>query len=150
MLITDREFSDVIAAALAAATVQAAGDRRGRSRSTSGPGDALGAIDYEALLADGRPRVRVEPPADEWDAISLNYTSGTTGNPKGVVYHHRGAYLNALGDDPRVGHAALSRSISGRVPMFHCNGWCFPWAIAALAGTNVCLRKVDAGDDLPT
>ncbi len=101
------------------------------------------AIDYEAFLQDGDPRFAWTPPADEWDAIALNYTSGTTGDPKGVVYHHRGAYLNALSnilewDMPK--HPVYLWTL----PLFHCNGWCFPWTIAARAGVNVCLRKFDA------
>ncbi|HRK25049.1 MAG TPA: acyl-CoA synthetase [Beijerinckiaceae bacterium] len=103
----------------------------------------IGAIEYEAFLATGDPDFRWQHPADEWDAIALNYTSGTTGNPKGVVYHHRGAYLNAVSN-------VLAASLPAHpvylwtLPMFHCNGWCFPWTIAALAGVNVCLRKVEA------
>jgi fatty-acyl-CoA synthase len=101
------------------------------------------ATDYEAFLLNGDPRFAWTPPADEWDAIALNYTSGTTGDPKGVVYHHRGAYLNALSnilewDMPK--HAVYLWTL----PLFHCNGWCFPWTIAARAGVNVCLRKFDA------
>ncbi|MFC0401536.1 acyl-CoA synthetase [Paraburkholderia rhizosphaerae] len=101
------------------------------------------ATDYEAFLLSGDPRFAWTPPADEWDAIALNYTSGTTGDPKGVVYHHRGAYLNALSnilewDMPK--HAVYLWTL----PLFHCNGWCFPWTIAARAGVNVCLRKFDA------
>jgi fatty-acyl-CoA synthase len=91
-----------------------------------------------------RPRLRLALPADEWDAIALNYTSGTTGNPKGVVYHHRGAYLNAVSNIVSWGmpqHAVYLWTL----PMFHCNGWCFPWTMAANAGTHVCLRKVEAG-----
>ena len=108
----------------------------------AGAGQRLGELDYDALLAEGAPDFAWRPPVDEWQAISLNYTSGTTGNPKGVVYHHRGAYLNAIGNAltwsmPR--HAVYLWTL----PMFHCNGWCFPWTIAAVAGTNVCLRKVD-------
>jgi fatty-acyl-CoA synthase len=104
----------------------------------------IGPIDYESFLASGDPDYRWQPPADEWDAIALNYTSGTTGNPKGVVYHHRGAHLNAINNVlnwtlPR--HAVYLWTL----PMFHCNGWCFPWTLAAVAGTNVCLRKVEAG-----
>jgi fatty-acyl-CoA synthase len=100
------------------------------------------ATSYEAFLEDGDPRFAWTPPADEWDAISLNYTSGTTGEPKGVVYHHRGAYLNALSnilewDMPK--HAVYLWTL----PLFHCNGWCFPWTVAARAGVNVCLRKFD-------
>ena len=82
-------------------------------------------------------------PADEWDAIALNYTSGTTGNPKGVVYHHRGAYLNALGN-ALVWSMPQHPVYLWTLPMFHCNGWCFPWTITALAGTHVCLRRVEA------
>jgi fatty-acyl-CoA synthase len=110
-----------------------------------GPGSAAieGAIDYEDLLAGGDPDYQWRFPDDEWDAISLNYTSGTTGNPKGVVYHHRGAATNAISnilewDMPK--HAVYLWTL----PMFHCNGWCFPWTVALRAGVNVCLRKVDA------
>jgi fatty-acyl-CoA synthase len=108
-----------------------------------GPPQRLGQLDYEAFLSEGDPDFAWQMPHDEWDAISLNYTSGTTGNPKGVVYHHRGAYLTALsnaleGELPR--HAVYLWTL----PMFHCNGWCFPWTIAAKAGVNVCLRKVEA------
>ena len=108
----------------------------------AGAGERLGATDYEALLAEGDPDYAWQPPADEWNAISLNYTSGTTGNPKGVVYHHRGAYLNAVCNIVSWGmpqHAVYLWTL----PMFHCNGWCFPWTMAANAGVNVCLRKVD-------
>ena len=83
-------------------------------------------------------------PDDEWDAIALNYTSGTTGNPKGVVYHHRGAYLNALGN-ALVWSMPRHPVYLWTLPMFHCNGWCFPWTVTALAGTHVCLRRVEAG-----
>jgi fatty-acyl-CoA synthase len=107
-----------------------------------GPGHPLGMMNYEDLLATGDPGFAWVPPPDEWDAIALNYTSGTTGDPKGVVYHHRGAYLSAVGtilasNLPR--HATFLLT----APMFHCNGWCFPWAIAALAGTGICIRKVE-------
>jgi fatty-acyl-CoA synthase len=106
------------------------------------PRDFPRAVDYEAFLAGGDPQFAWQPPADEWDAIALNYTSGTTGDPKGVVYHHRGAYLNALSnilewDMPK--HAVYLWTL----PMFHCNGWCFPWTVAARAGVNVCLRRFD-------
>ena len=106
--------------------------------------ESFGEITYEELVAEGDARADWCRAEDEWDAISLNYTSGTTGNPKGVVYHHRGAYLNAISN-------AVDWSLpQGPVylwtlPLFHCNGWCFPWTIAAVAGTNVCLRGVDAG-----
>jgi fatty-acyl-CoA synthase len=103
----------------------------------------IGSLDYEALLAEGdEGGVAAPGPADEWDAICLNYTSGTTGNPKGVVYHHRGAYLNAVSNIVDWGlprHPVYLWTL----PMFHCNGWCFPWTIAAQAGVNVCLRKVE-------
>jgi fatty-acyl-CoA synthase len=105
-------------------------------------GSLLGEIDYEALLAEGDPDFAPRPPDDEWDAIALNYTSGTTGNPKGVVYHHRGAYLNAINNIVSWGmppHAVYLWTL----PMFHCNGWCFPWTMAANAGVNVCLRRID-------
>ncbi len=106
-------------------------------------GERLGALDYEALLATGDPDFAWLPPDDEWDAISLNYTSGTTGRPKGVVYHHRGAYLNALGNILEW-HMGERPVYLWTLPMFHCNGWCFPWVLAAKAGTSVCLRKVAA------
>lgn len=109
----------------------------------TGPSERLGPTDYEAFLAQGDPQFAWALPDNEWDAIALNYTSGTTGNPKGVVYHHRGATTNAISnilewDMPK--HAAYLWTL----PMFHCNGWCFPWTLAARAGVNVCLRRVDA------
>ncbi|MBW7860360.1 MAG: acyl-CoA synthetase [Rhodocyclaceae bacterium] len=143
VLITDREYSSAVAAAL---------QRLNRPElividvddsEYSGPGDRVGTLEYESLLAGADPAFVMRPPSDEWDAISLNYTSGTTGNPKGVVYHHRGAYLNALSNIVSWGmppHAVYLWTL----PMFHCNGWCFPWTIAANAGINVCLRRVDA------
>ena len=141
VLLTDTEFAPVVKAALARTT------RRIRVVDVAdmeGPGgELLGDLDYEALLAGGDPAYAWQPPADEWQAISLNYTSGTTGNPKGVVYHHRGAYLNALSNIIDWGmprHAVYLWTL----PMFHCNGWCFAWTMAANAGTNVCLRKVEA------
>ncbi|MDZ4187614.1 MAG: acyl-CoA synthetase [Hydrogenophaga sp.] len=109
----------------------------------TGTAQPLGSTTYEAFLAGGDPAFAWQLPADEWDAIALNYTSGTTGNPKGVVYHHRGAATNAISnilewDMPK--HAVYLWTL----PMFHCNGWCFPWTLAARAGVNVCLRRVDA------
>ncbi|MEN9625579.1 MAG: hypothetical protein RJB17_2374 [Pseudomonadota bacterium] len=109
----------------------------------TGPSEKLGSIGYEALVASGDAAFAWSLPANEWDAIALNYTSGTTGNPKGVVYHHRGAATNAISnilewDMPK--HAVYLWTL----PMFHCNGWCFPWTVAARAGVNVCLRRVDA------
>ncbi len=107
------------------------------------PGERLGKLTYEQLLAEGDPQYAWQVPADEWQAICLNYTSGTTGNPKGVVYHHRGAAINAVSN-------ILDWDINKHpvylwtLPMFHCNGWCFPWTVAARAGINVCLRRVDA------
>jgi fatty-acyl-CoA synthase len=107
------------------------------------PGERLGAMTYDQLLSEGDPEFPLTVPEDEWQAICLNYTSGTTGNPKGVVYHHRGAAINAVSN-------VLDWDINKHpiylwtLPMFHCNGWCFPWTIAARAGVNVCLRRVDA------
>ena len=108
-------------------------------------GETLGAMDYEAFIATGDANLMPKLPDDEWNAISLNYTSGTTGDPKGVVYHHRGAYLNALSNAVgwNMGHHA---TYLWTLPMFHCNGWCFPWTLAAIAGTNVCLRRVNAAN----
>ena len=141
VLITDSEFSGVIGKALERMPdkplVIDIDDPRGKG------GTLLGELNYEQLLVEGDPEFAWELPADEWQAISLNYTSGTTGNPKGVVYHHRGAYLNAIGN-------ALTWAMPHfptylwTLPMFHCNGWCFPWTITAMAGTHVCLRQVTA------
>jgi len=141
-LITDREFSEIIKSALgkldSPPLVIDVDDPEDVSSGTR-----IGKTDYEALLKEGDAEVAWEVPSDEWNAIALNYTSGTTGNPKGVVYSHRGAYLSAIAniltwDMPR--HAVYLWTL----PMFHCNGWTFPWAMAAVAGTNVCLRKIDA------
>ena len=141
LLITDTEYAPVIKQALATL---------GREIPVidivdpQGPGgERLGELDYEAFLAEGDPEHPWQLPDDEWRAISLNYTSGTTGNPKGVVYHHRGAYLNAIGNVLTWGmrqHPVYLWTL----PMFHCNGWCFPWTVTAMAGTNVCLRRVDS------
>jgi 3-(methylthio)propionyl---CoA ligase len=105
-------------------------------------GRRIGEIEYEATLAQGDPAFAPKRPADEWDAIALSYTSGTTGNPKGVVTHHRGAYLNAV-SNILAGGLGQHPVYLWTLPMFHCNGWCFPWTMAASAGINVCLRKVD-------
>ena len=141
VLVTDREFSGTVAGALAGRPQPIVIDVD--DPEYEGPGERLGRKDYEALLAEGDPEYAWQRPADEWQAISLNYTSGTTGKPKGVVYPHRGAYLNGVGNILTWGmppHAVYLWTL----PMFHCNGWCFPWTIAANAGTNVCLRKVEA------
>jgi fatty-acyl-CoA synthase len=110
----------------------------------SGPGERLGDMEYEEFLHQGDPEFPWAMPADEWDAIALNYTSGTTGDPKGVVYHHRGAYLLAMGN---VLTCAMGRHpvYLWTLPMFHCNGWCFPWTVSIVAGVHVCLRQVRAG-----
>ena len=105
-------------------------------------GNRIGEIEYEAAVAQGDPGFVDKRPGDEWDAIALSYTSGTTGNPKGVVTHHRGAYLNAV-SNILAGNLGQHPVYLWTLPMFHCNGWCFPWTIAAAAGVNVCLRKVD-------
>ena len=106
-------------------------------------GQFIGDLEYEKLLQGGDPEFHWNQVDDEWNAITLNYTSGTTGNPKGVVYHHRGAYLNALSNIVSWSMAKNPRFL-WTVPMFHCNGWCFPWTLAAIGGTNICLRKVTA------
>lgn len=142
VLITDHEYSKVMTEALALANVKPLViDWKDPEYDT--PGEAIGTLTYEALLAEGDARYDWMPPADEWDAISLNYTSGTTGNPKGVVYHHRGAALLAMGN---VITASMRKHpvYLWTLPMFHCNGWCFTWSISVLAGTHVCLRQVRA------
>jgi fatty-acyl-CoA synthase len=140
VLITDREFAPVIKDALASmATRPLVID----IDDPLGPGgEMLGETDYEAFLASGDPTFKGLRPADEWQAISLNYTSGTTGNPKGVVYHHRGAFLNAMGNVITFGLDASSVYL-WTLPMFHCNGWTYTWGVTAACGTHVCLRKVD-------
>jgi fatty-acyl-CoA synthase len=142
VLITDREFAPTIKESLA----------RARTKPLiidyddpefAGPGERLGEVEYEEFIAQGDPAFAWRMPDDEWDAIALNYTSGTTGDPKGVVYHHRGAYLLALGNVVTCGlgkHPVYLWTL----PMFHCNGWCFPWSLSVVAGTHVCLRQVRA------
>ncbi len=109
----------------------------------TGAGERIGAYEYESLLAAHQPLAQLGGPADEWDAIAVSYTSGTTGDPKGVVTHHRGAYLNAVCNAATWTMPHFPRYL-WTLPMFHCNGWCFPWTVALLGGTHVCLRKVDA------
>jgi fatty-acyl-CoA synthase len=145
VLLVDREFAATVNAALAKVehkpliidVLDPEYDGRGEQS------ERLAQIDYEALLDEGDPSETFPPPTDEWNAIALNYTSGTTGNPKGVVYHHRGAYLNALANVV-AWNMQRHPTYLWTLPMFHCNGWCFPWTLAATAGTSVCLRKVEA------
>ncbi len=146
VLIADREFSPVVAQALALLQHE-----HGRQVVVidvddsvySGPGERLGAHEYEALLAAHAPLAVLPGPADEWDAIAVSYTSGTTGDPKGVVTHHRGAYLNAVCNAATWTMPHFPKYL-WTLPLFHCNGWCFPWTVAMLGGTHICLRRVDA------
>jgi fatty-acyl-CoA synthase len=140
VLITDTEFAPVVRQALSLC------ERKPlvidyADPEFKGAGERLGSEDYEALVASGDPEFVWRMPEDEWDAITLNYTSGTTGNPKGVVYHHRGAYLLSLGNT-LAGGLGRQPNYLWTLPMFHCNGWCFPWTIPAVGGTSVCLRYV--------
>ena len=141
VLITDREFSPVIGKALS--MVQKKPLVIDIDDPLAKGGERLGELTYEQFLREGDSNYAWEFPADEWQAISLNYTSGTTGNPKGVVYHHRGAYLNAVGNILTWAMPHLPTYL-WTLPMFHCNGWCFPWTVTAMAGTHVCLRAVTA------
>ncbi len=140
LLIADRIFAEVVEQALSrlerAPTVIDIEDALGEG------GRAIGEKEYEAFLQEGDPHYAWQRPPDEWQAIALNYTSGTTGNPKGVVYHHRGAYLNALGNSLAIGLRPDSVYL-WTLPMFHCNGWTYTWAVTAIGGTHVCLRRVD-------
>jgi fatty-acyl-CoA synthase len=143
VVITDREFSKVMKEALSLCKVKPQVIDYDDPE-YSGPGDRLGEIEYEALVAEGDPDYAWAMPDDEWDAITLNYTSGTTGDPKGVVYHHRGAHLLSVGN---IVTCSMGKHpvYLWTLPMFHCNGWCFPWSISVVAGTHVCLRAVRAG-----
>jgi fatty-acyl-CoA synthase len=146
VLITDREFAPVMAEALRILKAE-----HGREpvvidvcdSEYTGPGDRVGKLEYEALLAAHAPLATLDGPADEWDAIAVSYTSGTTGDPKGVVTHHRGAYLNAVCNAATWTMPHFPKYL-WTLPMFHCNGWCFPWTVAMLGGTHVCLRRVEA------
>jgi len=142
VLITDREFSRVIKEALSLAKAKPLVIDYDDPEFT-GTGERLGASEYEDFVASGDPGFAWKMPDDEWGAISLNYTSGTTGDPKGVVYHHRGAYLLALGNIVTCGMGKHPVYL-WTLPMFHCNGWCFPWSLSVVAGTHVCLRQVRA------
>jgi fatty-acyl-CoA synthase len=147
IVIVDTEFSGVMAEALKLAKVKPLvvdfDDPQYAADAPYPKGARIGSLDYEAFLAEGDPDFAWSMPDDEWDAISLNYTSGTTGNPKGVVYHHRGAALMAYANTV---HAGMGKHCVylWTLPMFHCNGWCFPWTLAVQAGTHVCLRWVRA------
>jgi len=142
VVITDCEYSKVMKEALSIAKVKPLVIDYDDPEYT-GPGERLGEIEYEDFVAQGDPNFTWLMPEDEWDAITLNYTSGTTGDPKGVVYHHRGAHLLAIGNVVTCGMAKHPVYL-WTLPMFHCNGWCFPWSISVAAGTHVCLRAVRA------
>jgi fatty-acyl-CoA synthase len=142
VLIADREFSKLAKEALALAKVKPLVIDYDDPEFT-GAGDRVGTIDYEDFIAAGDPDFAWKMPEDEWNAIALNYTSGTTGDPKGVVYHHRGAYLLAVGN-VLTGSMGKHCVYLWTLPMFHCNGWCFPWTLSVVGGTHVCLRQVRA------
>jgi fatty-acyl-CoA synthase len=142
ILITDREFAATIRETLKLATVKPFVIDYDDPEFPQ-TGEKLGAIEYEHFIASGDPDFAWEMPGDEWDAISLNYTSGTTGNPKGVVFHHRGAALMGYGNVISTGMGRHPVYL-WTLPMFHCNGWCFPWSLAVVAGTHICLRWVRA------
>jgi fatty-acyl-CoA synthase len=141
IILVDPEFTGVIAEALMLMTGPKPMVIDVDDPAFSG-GQRIGEIEYEDAVASGDPSFAARLPSDEWDAIALSYTSGTTGNPKGVVTHHRGAYLNAV-SNILAGNLGQHPVYLWTLPMFHCNGWCFPWTIAATAGINVCLRKVE-------
>ncbi|UVF20899.1 acyl-CoA synthetase [Microvirga terrae] len=142
VLITDREYSATLRAALELTSAKPLVIDYDDPEFT-GSGERLGSMEYEEFLATGDPDFACSLPQDEWDAITLNYTSGTTGDPKGVVYHHRGAYLLAMGNILTAGMGQHPVYL-WTLPMFHCNGWCFPWSLSLVAGTHVCLRAVRA------
>jgi len=139
-VIVDKEYAPVMRDALAQS--RARPELIEYADPTVSVGESIGGIDYEAFIESGDPAFAWQMPADEWDAITLNYTSGTTGDPKGVVYHHRGAYLMTLGN-LTAGAMGKHPAYLWTLPMFHCNGWCFPWTLPAVAGVNVCLRQVE-------
>ena len=139
ILFVDREFSAVVSDAISQVNRELL--VIDIDDPTYDGGRLIGELDYEALLAEGSVDYDWQLPDNEWDAIALNYTSGTTGNPKGVVYHHRGAYLNAVSNAVSWG-MPIGSVYLWTLPMFHCNGWCFPWTMAVVAGTNICLRQV--------
>jgi fatty-acyl-CoA synthase len=143
IILVDPEFAGVISEALALMTGPKPFVIDVDDAAFAG-GKRIGEIEYEDALSQGDESFAARPPQDEWDAIALSYTSGTTGNPKGVVTHHRGAYLNAV-SNILAANLGQHPVYLWTLPMFHCNGWCFPWTIAAAAGVNVCLRKVDPG-----
>lgn len=148
VLIVDREFSGVVAEALQQTKVSPVvidyDDPQFGTDTPFPKGERIGSHDYETFVSDGDPDYQWTGPADEWEAVSLNYTSGTTGNPKGVVYHHRGAAL--MGYSNVVASGMPKHPVYlWTLPMFHCNGWCFPWTLGVVAGTHVCLRWVRAG-----
>ena len=145
VLLTDRELASTMSVAL-----RLLHDQHGRTPIVidvcdgeyAGPGERLGRREYEALLAEHEPLAHLAGPRDEWDAIAVSYTSGTTGDPKGVITHHRGAYLNSVCNAATWTMPHFPRYL-WTLPMFHCNGWCFPWTVAMLGGTQICLRKVE-------
>ena len=143
VVIVDKEYGPVMADALAQATVTPLVVHVDDHLATAG--DLIGSVDYDDFWAEGADDPAWPRPADEWQAMCLNYTSGTTGNPKGVVFHHRGGYLNAVGNAIAFGLDADSRYL-WTLPMFHCNGWTFTWAVTAVMGTHVCLRQVDPAE----
>jgi fatty-acyl-CoA synthase len=140
LILVDREFSPVMQDALG--QMDAPPPVIGIDDILATSGDMLGETDYEAFLSEGDPEAPWARPSDEWESMALNYTSGTTGNPKGVVFHHRGAFLNAMGNVVAFGLDSATRYL-WTLPMFHCNGWTFTWAVTAVGGTHVCLRAVD-------